>query len=98
MVATLCGCTDARFVGVSPSESMARFMGVPSGEKMVARMRGLCYGSTDTPGPLHYSRFWRWTRMMKLFDVFGLILLYKTGINAITQEALSTYMTHYLCI
>ena len=78
MAATLCGCVDARFVGVSPSESMVLRMrrSVPPGEKMVARMRGLWV----------FPRM----RMMKLFNVFGLILLYKTGINIITQEALST--------
>ena len=59
-------------------------MGVPPGEKIVAWMRGLWV----------FPRM----RMMKLFNVFGLILLYKTGISTNTQEALSTYMTHYLCV
>ena len=31
-------------------------------------------------------------------DVFGLILLYKTGINTITQEALSTDMMYCVCV
>ena len=41
MAATLCGCVDARIVGVPPGEmDDARKVGVSPGETMVAQMRG----------------------------------------------------------
>ena len=36
--------------------------------------------------------------MQSIMNVFGLILLHKTGISTITQEAFSTYLNHCLCV
>ena len=51
IAATLCGCADARFAGVSPSESMVvRMRGLwdfPPGEKMVARIVGVSPDEND---------------------------------------------------
>ena len=36
--------------------------------------------------------------MWSIVNVFGLLLLYKTGLSTIAQEALSTYLNHCVCI
>ena len=41
LAATLCGCVDARLVGVSPGENIsARLVGVSSDERITAQVRG----------------------------------------------------------
>ena len=48
MAATLCGCADARIVGVPPGEmDDVRKVGVSPGENMVARKTGVSPGETD---------------------------------------------------